>query len=479
MNKPFAYIFLSFIIGYSLSFCDNNFAQRRVVHEYNNSKTKRPLGAGAFGKVYEFTHEKVTYAVKEIRVRLSDHSLIKLKNKRCGSDESKIAIANAAIAEVDGIIKRSPSVYKNSLPTFKSIYKHFRKVEDLPEFEEKIALDYYAKMKSLIEHLEKEITINKLISTEPDKKTKTFDYKFHFCAQVDGLNYMIFQEKNEYSLNSHYLLDRLKRWRIDERAHFYVDLFKQLHALHELGIVHCDLKEDNVMMKSRYSRAATFIDFGIGEIKSYCNGGTKGYMAPELYKTIPPSKDETLRFKADVFSMGVIVANLEVRREMPDVDVSLSIAKVVSENENDFPNKEHLVFDIVDLLLHITGSMKPSSSETNINEDTLSEFNKKFLECIHGLLNFDMATRWNSKNAYLKFWQLYQLSRLLHDSKDVFERAVNQLDNYLKKNHPLEAKLTELPMETFSLANFDFETTRKEQIIDKRLGEGNQLKTII
>lgn len=81
-----------------------------------------------------------------------------------------------------------------------------------------------------------------------------------------------------------------------------------LAAAHERGILHCDLKPDNLMITP--SGAVKILDFGFARkvetsdssvtLSAMTSGGTPGYVAPEVLLGSSPD------LRADIFSMGVV-----------------------------------------------------------------------------------------------------------------------------------------------------------------------------
>ncbi|MBI4851662.1 MAG: sigma-70 family RNA polymerase sigma factor [Acidobacteria bacterium] len=97
-------------------------------------------------------------------------------------------------------------------------------------------------------------------------------------------------------------------------AEIIVPICKVLSKAHQLGIVHRDIKPDNIFLhKSQKGEMVKVVDFGIAKLVSEVEGfsqdsltqtghfiGTPNYMAPERFENLPYNG------QADVYSLGVI-----------------------------------------------------------------------------------------------------------------------------------------------------------------------------
>jgi serine/threonine-protein kinase len=127
--------------------------------------------------------------------------------------------------------------------------------------------------------------------------------------------YDVVEEKGELLLVMEYVAGETLRVRL--RLPFtlaeFLDIAVQcgdaLVAAHSRGIVHCDLKPENIMLTT--NGQIKILDFGVakrlphsGESSTIGNsdfvGGTSGYMSPEVLLEKPPDG------RADIFSLGVI-----------------------------------------------------------------------------------------------------------------------------------------------------------------------------
>lgn len=110
---------------------------------------------------------------------------------------------------------------------------------------------------------------------------------------------------------------------------FYRKIFRQtfegLAHLHKHAVMHCDIKEPNIMMKTDdYTNPeAVLIDLGLSKSFSEdISGGTPGYMPPELVDIFVGGAG-TWYPKGDIFSMGVTCLQL-LTDKVPDADIQKS-----------------------------------------------------------------------------------------------------------------------------------------------------------
>ena len=85
------------------------------------------------------------------------------------------------------------------------------------------------------------------------------------------------------------------------------DLIRGLHDIHRCGIIHCDIKSDNILVSQR-ERGWTvkYLDFGLARYShEQTSQGTLMYTAPEILH-----KDLSTDFKVDIYSLGVVLFEL-------------------------------------------------------------------------------------------------------------------------------------------------------------------------
>ncbi len=117
-------------------------------------------------------------------------------------------------------------------------------------------------------------------------------------------------------LDGETLADRLKRGPLPPlvAARYFAVLASAVHALHEAGMVHRDVKPENVML---VGDSPVLLDFGIardiddGATTTTVEGrvrGTPAYMAPERFFGAPAS------VRSDVYELGVVLYMMLVGR---------------------------------------------------------------------------------------------------------------------------------------------------------------------
>ena len=133
-----------------------------------------------------------------------------------------------------------------------------------------------------------------------------YSYKLfnHFNGD-DTIRYAIFEYLHNGEL-FHYVLKIHRKFPEDISRKIFYDLVKAVETCHKYGIIHGDIKLENILLSSNFS--IKLIDFGFakrideGLISSLM--GTKGYAAPECFTS---STKEYQGIPSDIFSLGVVL----------------------------------------------------------------------------------------------------------------------------------------------------------------------------
>jgi len=108
------------------------------------------------------------------------------------------------------------------------------------------------------------------------------------------------------TLESALKTEKIKNLTDLQRTQICINLLREMHQLHLLGIVHRDIKPGNIIIDPD-TLEVHFIDLGLAEKKektSYKFIGTKNYLAPEVSKTRP------ITTKTDIYSLGLTLAEV-------------------------------------------------------------------------------------------------------------------------------------------------------------------------
>lgn len=127
----------------------------------------------------------------------------------------------------------------------------------------------------------------------------------------DGTPYLVMELLSGESLQQ--LIDRQRKLPKDQAIDFALQILSGLEAAHALGVVHRDLKPDNVFITpSTGGPVCKLLDFGIAKLKQSAENkgltrpgalmGTPEYMSPEqLYSA------DRVDHRADLYSIGVML----------------------------------------------------------------------------------------------------------------------------------------------------------------------------
>jgi len=141
-------------------------------------------------------------------------------------------------------------------------------------------------------------------------------------------------------------------WRI------FIQLVKGLKALHDLKILHRDLKSANVFLLS--DGTAKLGDLNVSKVArrglGYTQTGTPYYASPEVWK------DEPYDNKSDIWSLGcVLYEMITLRPPFRAENMEGLFQKVIKGHINKIPDRfSEDLFTIVKLLLQVNSDNRPS-----------------------------------------------------------------------------------------------------------------------
>ncbi len=119
--------------------------------------------------------------------------------------------------------------------------------------------------------------------------------------------FMVLEYLEGQSLSA--MVKRKKKLRIKHAAKIVLQVAEALKAMHDSGLVHCDIKTENIMITmetngSRRRELVKLIDFGLARSKALAPQelayGTPHYLAPEIIGGAQPSPS------SDIYALGVV-----------------------------------------------------------------------------------------------------------------------------------------------------------------------------
>ncbi|HHH29300.1 MAG TPA: serine/threonine protein kinase [Polyangiaceae bacterium] len=166
-------------------------------------------------------------------------------------------------------------------------------------------------------------------------------------GESNGSPFLVMERLRGRSLREH--LDTVGRLSPAEAVHLLVPAMRGVAEAHREGIIHRDIKPDNIFLcqgKDGSAREAKVVDFGISKLfdsdsKSNLTGtgmmmGTPAYMSPEQLNA---PKDADARF--DVYAFGVVFYEAIVGRQPYEADGIFQLVAQIMNAEVVPPSRVH------------------------------------------------------------------------------------------------------------------------------------------
>jgi serine/threonine protein kinase len=142
----------------------------------------------------------------------------------------------------------------------------------------------------------------------------------------DGTVYMVMEYVEGKTLGEE--IKRRGRYTPLEALEVLEPIMSVLNTAHAMGVVHRDLKPDNIMIgNSGGERTVKLLDLGIAKMREIAGGdgnsktaltmagqvlGTPHYMSPEQWGELPRDGDSEIDGRADIYSLGIVVYEMIV-----------------------------------------------------------------------------------------------------------------------------------------------------------------------
>jgi predicted Ser/Thr protein kinase len=197
-----------------------------------------------------------------------------------------------------------------------------------------------AKNQRLLERFHGEVRVARLVS-HPNV-CRVYD-----IGEVEGTPFISMEYVDGEDLAS--LLTRIGRLPSDKAIETARKLCAGLAAAHDRGVIHRDLKPQNIMMNKRGE--VVIMDFGLAAIADHLAGaearnGTPAYMSPEQLR------GETVSAKSDIYALGLVLYELFTGKrpydaasvqQLIDMQQSMHLTSVVSVASDVDPAVEKVI----------------------------------------------------------------------------------------------------------------------------------------
>ena len=227
---------------------------------------------------------------------------------------------------------------------------------------------------------ERENSLNEVRLLASIKSRFVISYKEAFFDEKDNTLCMVMEFADSGDLYQK-IIESRKRQRLFEESdiwRIFIQLVKGLKALHELNILHRDLKSANVFLMRDGS--VKLGDLNVSKVQrkgmGYTQTGTPYYASPEVWD------DKPYDTKSDIWSLGcVLYEMITLRPPFRAKNMEGLYKKVIQGRFNRIPNQfTNDLFKIVQLLLQVNPEKRPSCSEILNNPIVLKriEFFKNY-----------------------------------------------------------------------------------------------------
>ena len=179
------------------------------------------------------------------------------------------------------------------------------------------------------------------------RNTKNIEqFKCEFLFNVNHPNIVQTLAYIEHS-NNHYIirkfadgidmkrLSQRKKFKTSDIIHYSLTILDALHALHENGIIHCDIRPANIIVNEE-TNEAKLIDLGLAKRKNDLGKSPFAliYSPPEQLLKIPELINET----SDLYSLGIVMyewitGKLPFHHPIPEFLMNLQFTQVLQPDK--------------------------------------------------------------------------------------------------------------------------------------------------
>ena len=336
--------------------------------------------------------------------------------------------------------------------SYSTVYKVKRKIDNQIYALKKVKL-------SNLNEKEKTNSLNEVRILASVKSKYVISYKEAFFDEKDSTlgvvmeyadNGDLYKKILEYKQKKIYF-EEIDIWKI------FVQLVKGLKALHDLQILHRDLKSANVFLfKDGHAKLG---DLNVSKVAKrglgYTQTGTPYYASPEIWKDLPYDN------KSDIWSLGcVLYEMITLHPPFRSKNMDELYKKVLSGDIGNLPEKySNDLYEVVLLMMKVNSNKRP-----NCNDILNNTFVKKRIEYFKSMNNSEN----NDDNLNMDEFEEQYLLKTIHIPKNLLFLS-NQLPkpNYKKGKNKLEMKINTNPHKK----SIDVRHNLPKLIINHRISE--------
>ena len=314
--------------------------------------------------------------------------------------------------------------------SYSTVYKVKRKIDNQIYALKKVKL-------SNLNEKEKTNSLNEVRILASVKSKYVISYKEAFFDEKDSTlgvvmeyadNGDLYKKILEYKQKKIYF-EEIDIWKI------FIQLVKGLKALHDLQILHRDLKSANVFLfKDGHAKLG---DLNVSKVAKrglgYTQTGTPYYASPEIWKDLPYDN------KSDIWSLGcVLYEMITLHPPFRSKNMDELYKKVLSGDIGNLPEKySNDLYEVVLLMMKVNSNKRP-----NCNDILNNTFVKKRIEYFKSMNNSEN----NEDNLNMDEFEEQYLLKTIHIPKNLLFLS-NQLPkpNYKKGKNKLEMKINTNP----------------------------------
>ena len=336
--------------------------------------------------------------------------------------------------------------------SYSTVYKVKRKIDNQIYALKKVKL-------SNLNEKEKTNSLNEVRILASVKSKYVISYKEAFFNEKDSTlgvvmeyadNGDLYKKILEYKQKKIYF-EEIDIWKI------FIQLVKGLKALHDLQILHRDLKSANVFLfKDGHAKLG---DLNVSKVAKrglgYTQTGTPYYASPEIWKDLPYDN------KSDIWSLGcVLYEMITLHPPFRSKNMDELYKKVLSGDIGNLPEKySNDLYEVVLLMMKVNSNKRP-----NCNDILNNTFVKKRIEYFKSMNNSEN----NEDNLNMDEFEEQYLLKTIHIPKNLLFLS-NQLPkpNYKKGKNKLEMKINTNPHKK----SIDVRHNLPKLIINHRISE--------